>query len=87
MEKPDNRKIYVVLESENPEIKVGNCYIFEDKNSPRLRQTYLDIETGKEMEVRYKYLCRRYELDDPEKKARINAIVDGVKRDHGEVAE
>ena len=87
MEKLDNRKIYVVLESENPEIKVGNCYIFEDKKSPRLRQTYLDIETGKEMEVRYKYLCRRYELDDPEKKARVNAIVDKVKEEHGAVAE
>lgn len=87
MEKLDNRKIYVVLESENPEIKVGSCYFLEEKRSPKLRQSYLDIETGKEMEVRYKYLCRRYELDDPEKKARINAIVDGVKKDHGVVAE
>ena len=87
MEKLDNRKIYVVLESENPEIKVGNCYIFEEKKSPKLRQTYLDLEKGKEMEVHYKYLCRRYDLDDPEKKTRVKAFIDRIKKEHGEVAE
>jgi len=82
-EKPDgkdNRKIYVVTRSENPEIKVGNCYIYDEKQAPKRKQMYLDFENGKELEVHYRYLCRRFELDTPEIHTKVNAFVDCVRK-------
>ncbi len=79
----DNRFIYIVVASDNPEIPVGNCYIYDEKNKPKAKQMYIDMENGREMEVQYKYLCRRYELDDPEKKAKFTALVNAIKNGNG----
>ena len=78
-EMEDRRQILMVEKTNNPDFKVGDTYIFADRNRPKRLQFYIDIGTGKESYVRWKFLCRRFQLDNPNVKERIKKIISSTK--------
>ena len=75
----DRRQILMVEETNNPDFKIGDTYIFADGKRPKRVQHYINLEIGKESYVKWKFLCRRFQLDDPDVKERIKKIVSSAK--------
>ena len=66
MSNANRERIWVCVESTNPQFKPGDT-IIPGKND-KLNQQFLNIKTGKETHVKWMFLGYRDDLKDPAKK-------------------
>ncbi|MGP6240053.1 hypothetical protein ACNF40_06545 [Cuniculiplasma sp. SKW4] len=76
MSSQNRERIWVCIESTNPQFKPGDTIIPSKKD--KLNQQFLNIKTGKETHVKWKFIGYRDELNNPERKKEMIAFAEKV---------